>query len=173
MTEMLTAEYLREILHYDPETGVFVWRRRPRNHKRVGEEAGWVCNKKKRGAEKDLLYRRIGFNRREYEAHRLAFLYMTGEWPDGDVDHIDGDSLNNRWCNLRCATRSANMANRGRNANNTTGFKGVSIHQGKYHSRIQVHGKGIRLGGFDTAAEAHAAYIAAAKKYFGEFARGE
>lgn len=111
-----------------------------------------------------------------HSAHRLAHLYMTGEWPIDVIDHINRVTGDNRWENLRSATRSQNLGNRRLNVNSRGGLKGVTpLGSGRnakwYQSRIQVGGKRIRIGIFTTPEEAHAAYVDAAKKYFGEFAR--
>lgn len=89
------------------------------------------------------------------------------------VDHIDGDTLNNRRQNLRLATNSQNMANRKTNSNSIAGLKGVSFFGSKWRAEIQCNNKRYPLGSFSTPEEAHAAYIEAAKRLFGEFARSE
>jgi hypothetical protein len=100
---------------------------------------------------------------------------MTGSLPEHEVDHRDGDGLNNRWDNIREATSAQNKHNRGVNKNNTTGFKGVYMDKrsGRYVAQITIDYKGYQLGRFYTAEEAHACYCAAAEKHFGEFARTE
>jgi len=98
---------------------------------------------------------------------------MRGYWPQNQMDHKDGNGLNNRWSNLRECSRSQNGANRqGPQKNNKLGIKGVGLHvkSGKYHARIRVHGKQIHLGYYDTSEAAACAYQKAAKKHFGEFA---
>jgi hypothetical protein len=90
------------------------------------------------------------------------------------IDHRDGNRANNRWSNLRLATQSENSANRHRHINNTSGFKGVSLCKwGKWRACIEKNGRKIHLGMYDTPQAAHAAYVAAARKLFGEFARTE
>ena len=159
---MLTAERLREVLRYDPDTGVFTWRATAGRKNLV---AGTI--RKQDG------HRKIGLLRGQYLAHRLAWLYMTGEWPAGEVDHRDCNPDNNAWINLRLADKHQNGCNRGPKRNNSTGLKGVVFHKkiGRYAGRIQVKGKQYHLGCFATAEEAHAAYCDAAVKYHGEFAR--
>jgi hypothetical protein len=105
----------------------------------------------------------------------LIWLYMTGEWPSDDIDHRDRDGLNNRWANLREATRSQNLANRCAQVNNAIGVKGVCLERatGRYLAYIKVAGRTIALGRFGTAEEASRAYMAAALQHFGEFARKE
>jgi hypothetical protein len=173
---MLTAERLRELLHYDPETGAFTWR--PREVRSGAERTDKSWNSAHAGKEagcvsKALGYRIIRIDQRDYYAHRLAFLYMKGRWPKGRLDHEDTDRSNNKWKNLRKATHSQNLANRGRCRTNTTGFKGVRFHKQRrrYTAQIVVNYKQHYLGLFDTPEEAHAAYCTAAEKHFGEFAR--
>jgi hypothetical protein len=96
---------------------------------------------------------------------------MTGSWGRPTIDHRDGDPTNNRWNNLRKATPSQNSANRRRPQNNTSGFKGVLAYRGKWRATISKNGQSTVLGMFQSPEAAHAAYVAAARKLFGEFAR--
>jgi hypothetical protein len=118
-------------------------------------------------------YVHIKIDGHAYKAHRLAWFYMTGVWPAEDVEHKDRNKSNNRWKNLRLSDDSKNQANTSRRSDNTSGFKSVHFRKdsGKYRARLQVRGKRLALGCFDTAEAAHAAYIVAAKQHFGEFAR--
>jgi hypothetical protein len=113
----LTAAYLRKELHYNPETGEFRWLKL-RNRRRA-DRAGYTDSRP---------YLIIEFERRTYKAHRLAFLLMTGHWPRHEVDHVDGDTLNNKWSNLRDVTHSENCRNRKQQWNNTSGQAGVHKH---------------------------------------------
>jgi hypothetical protein len=154
MSGILTAERLRELLAYDPETGVFSWRvNRPRAAQ--GAPAGTADG---RG------YIRIGVDGGIYRAHRLAWLYMTGQWPEEEVDHKDGDKANNRWANLRDVPRAANQQNLRRpHKRGTSGALGVSAHKatGKWRARLWKDGKCKSLGLYDTQEAAHAAYVEA------------
>jgi hypothetical protein len=163
----LTRARLRELLHYDPETGEFRWRKRPRSWARLRLSAGYI--NAQRG------YRYIKVDRRMYGEHQLAWFYMTGRWGRPTIDHRDRDVTNNRWNNLRQATASQNNANRRRPRHNTSGYKGVCRcrHSGKWRALISRNGRTIYLGKFATPKAAHAAYLAAARKLFGEFARAE
>lgn len=167
---MITADRLRELLHYDPETGVFTRRVRTSNRIRIGDEAGDVRKFRPNG-----FYRRISLDDRRYLAHRLAWLYVHGEWPPTDVyiDHIDGNGLNNRIKNLRLATRSQNGANRALQSNNTSGIKGVhwAARSKKWKAQVSVGGRVKSLGYFESIDDATAAYRAATEQYFGSFAR--
>ena len=99
---------------------------------------------------------------------------MTGEWCSAVIDHRDGDPSNNRWDNLRRATVSQNNANRRLHRNNKCGFKGVVQNPwGRFIASIYKNGRRIHLGMFATPEAAHAAYVAAARELFGEFARAE
>lgn len=163
---MIDQKELRRMLNYDPATGVFTWLVKPNRNIRVGSVAG--CFGK---GSPGYCYIKIGG--RDYLAHRLAWLYMTGEWPTEQIDHRDTDRLNNQWRNLRAANRSQNKANGKRQINNTSGFKGVywDARYRKFCARIRVNGKTIHLGYRITAEEAHALYVAAALEHYGEFAR--
>lgn len=160
----LTAERLRELLHYDPETGVFVWLRDRNGMAMAGDKAGTINPKG---------YVVIWLDRRPYRAHRLAYLYMMGRWPADQVDHRNGERADNRWINLRPATCIENARNRRMRATKTIPFKGVSwsIKDRRFFATIRVNGKQVSLPYRRTAEEAHADYVAAAIKHFGEFAR--
>lgn len=160
----LTQARLQELLHYDPETGVFTRLVATSNRVKVGDVAGFTDANG---------YTIIRVESRPYKAHRLAWLYMNGTWPTHDIDHIDTTRSNNTAVNLREATRSENNGNRSLNSNNKTGIKGVTFipRYNKYAARIRVKGRGKHLGYFTTKEEAAAAYATAAKEYFGEFAR--
>lgn len=160
----LTAERLREVISYDPETGVFCWRVTLSNRNHAGSRAGCQCSRDD--------YRLIGIDGVVYKANRLAWLYMTGKWPAHLIDHKNLDRGDDRWDNLREATHSQNLSNRGAQRNNTSGFKGVHFHpqSGRWRARIAKDGKHISLGLHDTAENAHLAYTAAAIDLHGEFA---
>jgi hypothetical protein len=160
----LTQKRLKEVLNYDPETGEFTWLVSAGRRVRVGDVAGY---------QRPDGYCRIQIDGRNYRAHRLAWLHMTGEWPPHQIDHINGDPSDNRTSNLRPATHSQNMANSRKPRHNTSGFKGVSWQaaQRKWVASLKVNGRTRFLGRFDCPAAAHAAYVAAAVKHSGEFAR--
>lgn len=150
-------------LLYFPKTGEFfrLFRMHTKNARRL---AGYVNNNS---------YRMIEHNRRATGAHRWAWKLMTGEWPAGQIDHINGVRDDNRWSNLRLATPAQNAQNCGKRAENKSGFKGVSWDKTaeKWVAQISINGKSKRIGRFKTPEEAHAAYVAAAKALYGEFAR--
>lgn len=160
----LTAERVREVLNYDSNTGVFVWAKSLSNRRGIGNRAGVRCRRDG--------YRIIGIDGKTYVTSRLAWLWMTGEWPKF-VDHINCNRDDDRWSNLREASRTENQCNRGRQSNNRSGFKGVHAHQGRWRARICKEQKSVSLGVYDTPEEAHQAYIVAAEKIHGAFARAK
>lgn len=159
----LTADLLRSYLHYNPETGDFT-RIADVSTAKAGDSPGSVTT---RG------YLVISVNGVTYRAHRLAWLYMTGEWPRDQIDHKDLNKLNNAWSNLREATPAQNTFNRRALKNSESGIKGVIYRrrQRKWMAQICLDGAIQCLGYFSSADEAAAAYAAAARKLHGEFAR--
>jgi hypothetical protein len=158
----LTVERLREALSYDPETGIF--RRKIRmGNKLAGEIAGQPHPKG---------YWTVSVDSHRYLAQRLAWFYVTGEWPPDETDHFDLNKRNNAFENLRLATSSQNKANRP-NYSNASGVKGVgwSKQKGKWRARLSFKPKGKHLGFFDRLEDAAKAYEHGAKQHFGEFAR--
>lgn len=152
----LTAARLREVLHYDKTTGRFTWLVH-RHGLRVGTEAGCINNNG---------YWLITVDGVKYRAHRLAWLYVTGKWPDGEIDHKNTKRADNRWRNLRPATFEHNQQNRRRAMKrNITGLLGVSERGCKFTANIHVAGRDIYLGTFDTAEAAHAAYVVAKRQH--------
>ncbi len=158
-----TPERLRELMDYNPDTGQFTWLR-GRARTARGTVAGHKC--------KDG-YISIKIDREPNLAHRLAWLYMIGEWPPNDLDHRDRDRSNNAWSNLRLANDSLNQANKPRSKYNKSGYKGVRYwpDRNKWSAMLTVRGDRMFLGLFNSAAEAHWHYSEMAKEHFGEFAR--
>lgn len=163
MAVEITAQRLRYLLHYDPDTGVFRWRVSTSNRSPVGSVAGVMT----RG------YCVIGVDTVRYRASNLAWLYMTGNWPEKGIDHKNQDSTDDRWANLREADQTENMANARRRVDNTSGSRGVSWKQDKqkWKAYVNLNGKQIHCGYFDTIEEAKAARDAKAAVLHGEFAR--
>lgn len=153
----LTAERLRELLDYDPDTGVFTRKVRTANNVQVGDVAG---------ALRHNGYIQISIDGRLHLAHRLAWLYVTGESPPSEIDHINGVKNDNRIANLRLATSAENKHNQRKpHADNTTGFLGVTHRRGKFMAQIMVDGKKKFIGDFKNPEEAHAAYLKAKRQF--------
>lgn len=169
MYRLPTQAVLHDWFDYDPETGIFVWRKEPRT---IGRRLGKVA-----GTTRTTGYVHIGVpGFSQLGAHRLAWIYVHGlSIGGGEIDHIDGNPSNNRIANLRWATSAQQKQNRRVQSNNRSGLKGAfyhACHKGKkWRSQIKVGDQLIFLGYFHTAEEAHEAYSVAAHEYFGEFAR--
>lgn len=159
----LTRDRLKELLHYDPYTGRLTWLVDRKGPARAGCEAG---------CDNGQGYRRIYVDGKPYKGHRLAWFYMTGQWPR-EVDHINGDRSDNSWANLREVTRSQNKMNFSVYRSNSSGYPGVSYYRrtGKWKAQIQKAGQKTFLGYHDTPEQAAAAYERAANELFGEYAR--
>jgi hypothetical protein len=155
-------ELIESYLSYCPNTGDFRWKRANSNRVRIGAIAGTIS---------DQGYRIICIERKDYRAHRLAWLLHYGQWPDGELDHVNCVRDDNRISNLRRATRSQNVHNTRIRRNNTSGVKGVSFQKltGKWVASITVHNRTIKIGSYDSIADGRAAYEAAARMHFGEF----
>lgn len=162
---MLTQQRLRELLDYDPDTGTFRWRNRP-----VGN--GAFKPEYRAGAESHG-YTTISVEGERFFASRLAWLYMTGKWPDNEVDHINGRPADDRWSNLREATRSQQVMNTSLRIDNKSGSRGViwSKSKNKWRAFVNLKGRQFHCGYFDTIKEAKASRDAKATLLHGEFAR--
>lgn len=162
--ELITdVKSLRAKFDYNPTTGVFTYKTKAARRVDIGDEAGCLNREG---------YRRIRFDGNTYFAHRLAWFYMTGVWPEGHIDHINGNPSDNRITNLRQASRSENLANSRVFRSGKTAPKGVRQTQtGKWSARIQKDGTSMFLGYFKTQDEAHTAYKSKALEIFGSFAR--
>lgn len=152
LTADVVLQTMRKRLTYDPQTGHFT-HNFPSGGSPAGAKAGWIAGPG---------YVLIRINKKTYCAHRLAWLYMTGRWPVGHIDHIDGNQVNNRFANLRDVTRSGNQQNQRRaHADAKTGFLGVHFRDGKYEAAITINKVRHRLGRFADPAVAHEAYLEA------------
>lgn len=147
----LTAERLRELLSYDPETGLFTWLKRRGGKAAPAVVAGTLC-----AAGRSKGYITIGIDGVLYKAHRLVWLYIHGTWPLDQIDHINSVRHDNRALNLRNVTNSVNQQNQKKaRSDNKTGFLGVTRRKHRYEARININGKSVHLGMADTAEKAH------------------
>lgn len=155
----VSLDHLKERFSYNRDTGVLY---------RKTRGASVVA-----GTLRTDSYRRVRIGAKAYFAHRLIWAIETGEWPE-TIDHINGNKSDNRLSNLRPATNAENLRNRGKQANNTTGFKGVYFSKaaGRYVAQIKTNSKMKYLGLFPSPELAHNAYLAAAEILHGEFANG-
>lgn len=161
----ITQARLKELVHYDPDTGAFTWAK-----SRPGCRKGDAC-----GRLSVLGYCEIGIDGHLRRANRMAYLYMTGENPaeNMDVDHINLDKADNRWANLRLANRSQNNANSLKRSHNTSGAKNVVWDKDRncWRAQICIDGKKINLGRFTTVEDAVAKVDAVARGVWGEYWR--
>lgn len=154
----LTAEKVREMLDFDPVVGIFKWKNKTNRRDLNGRIAGHLD-------AHGYLTMQIG--KRHYYAHRLAWLWVNGSWPEGDIDHINGNRADIRICNLRDATRTINAQNQRRaRGKSVSGLLGAHRHPstGRWLARIVVAGRLIRLGDFATPEQAHECYIEAKRR---------
>jgi hypothetical protein len=156
----LTSEQLREMLHYDPDLGWFMWLAPLNvNQKKPGDIAGCLNS---RG------YHVIGIAGKILRANRAAWCYVTGEWPEHEIDHEDRNLANNRWNNLRPATHKQNMENVQRRSDNKSGYRGVHFDKEsrKWRASIRHHRRLINIGRFETPELAWNARVEKARELF-------
>lgn len=159
----LSREELMEFLSYAPDTGEFRWLKRPSNRTKVGALAGSINGSG---------YREIELRGKSYQCNRLAVLFMNGHWPVDEVDHKNRIRNDDRWKNLREATKNQNQHNRGHQKGSSQ-YKGVYFHKlsGKWGACIQVNGEKSHLGLFEREDDAAQVRILTAIELHGEFAR--
>jgi hypothetical protein len=157
----ISQERLKSLVEYCPQSGIFTWKNSPRKG----------INGKVAGTKTFKGYIMIEHMNKGLYAHRLAWIYMYGEDPDCQIDHINRVKDDNRICNLRLCTQEQNLQNYGPQKNNTSGYRGVYFDKkvGKWFARITIWGKKKHLGYFDTAADADVAVRGASVKTCGEF----
>lgn len=160
-------ERLVELLTYFPDEGVFKWNVDRSGGVKAGQIAGYIGGNG---------YIQIGIDGKKYYAHRLAVLYVNGSLsPEIQVDHRDGDRLNNKWTNLRLANNRQNQQNRSASTKTESGLKGVSrvskSKRGTWRATIKIDGRTVHLGTAPTKEAASALYAKAARSAFGEFSR--
>lgn len=151
----ITSDTVREIFSYSPDTGELRWNKRPRSH--FSTEGSWKSfntrfSGRVAGSEHNFncekFYRFLTFRDRGYLIHRIIWLHSTGDWPAEEIDHIDGNGLNNRIDNLRDVSHRENARNVKKGSRNTSGAVGVGWMQskGKYRATIGINRKNISLG---------------------------
>lgn len=164
----LTQAEVKRLFHYDPETGLFHWRVTVSNRAPEGSRAGVRTKVGKDGAHGYVM---LCVDWVKYPAHCVAWLYMTGEWPANEVDHINRVRHDNRWSNLREATRTQQLQNTTIRSDNSTGVKGVAWDKtrDKWQAYISIDGKRVPLGRFGSFEDAATARKNAEVKYFGDY----
>lgn len=170
MKSELSVDYLREMLDYDPESGIFRWK-----FKTPYKDVGEVVGRRDKDGYLDTHIKMMSGRSKNFRLHRLAWFYVYGVWPENQIDHINGIKDDNRIENLREATANQNQWNQKKAKNNTSGHKVVYWvkRANKWRAFIYCNSKNIHLGYFSSLLEAAEAYKQAAIKYHGEFANYE
>lgn len=139
---MITADEARMLFQYMPDSGLIFWKVNASYRVKAGDPAGCI---NKNG------YQLIRLRGRQYKAHRIIWLIMTGSWPENVIDHINGVCGDNRWSNLRVVSTGENLKNKKINSNNKSGTMGVSWDRraNKWYAKIRVNGRLLNLGNFD------------------------
>ena len=157
--QILSHDEVLSILDYDQETGLFKWKKA-----RHGRQIGKIAGTKTHNGYIQICI--TTDKARAYLAHRIAWLYVYGEFPSMAIDHINGIKTDNRIVNLRLATTFQNAHNlRKHKSRSKSGLLGVCTEGNRYRARIRVHGKDITIGSFSTPEEAHNAYLEAKRKH--------
>lgn len=180
--ELPEPAMIRKLLRYDPEAGRLFWLPRTPDmftaERNTPEQNCAAWNTRRAGSEAftastDRGVRHGQLMGRMFKAHRVAWVLMTGAWPDGEVDHIDCNPSNNRWSNLRAASRTENSLNKRVRGDSASGVKGVrwKTEKMKWQARIRLNGAEYHLGYFDRVDDAQKAYAAASAKLHGDFGR--
>lgn len=152
----VTVERVKELLAYDPETGIFTWRVKRNNKTPAGMAAG---------TQSTFGHVQLRVDFKSLLAHRAAWAVTYGEWPTTDIDHINGDPADNRISNLRMVSRGHNLQNQRKgHSDGTSGYLGVSVRKNKWQAKIMSGGVRYGLGNFDTPELASAAYLEAKRK---------
>lgn len=164
LVTLVTHARVLELLNYDSDTGRFTWRVDRRGGKRAGDRAGSI--------DRQTGYLQIRIDKRLYYGHRLAWFYVTGNWPTKEIDHRDGFGSGDRFKNLREASHQKNLHNQARRSNNTSGATGVhwQRNMAKWFAYVTEDGRRKSLGYFESKEDAIRARAAAAACVYGEFA---
>lgn len=160
----LSVSDINRLLTYDELTGDIYWKASPRKGVSAGDAAG---------RNHPSGYLRINYKGMVMLSHRVAWVLYHGDWPDGFIDHVNGNGMDNSIKNLRVATPSQNQMNRSINENNKSGHKGVHRKGSKWRSQITFNKNQLIIGVFNTIEEAVSAYEKASKMFHKEFAREE
>jgi len=160
----ITYEEIKDLIEYDPNTGLLQWKIRKRGRCKKGWFTGTILISKD-----GKKYYRIQVEHKKYLVSRVAYLLMMKEWPRDEIDHKNGDSLDNSWNNLRAAIPSQNSKNKNVYRNNILGVKGVCKYRNKYKAQIMIGGAVQYLGLYNTVEEASYVYETAAKAYHDDF----
>lgn len=169
-----SLQRVRELVDYNPETGATVWKVRPLRPGNEHHDKIWNARFPGTPVGFDNVgYLATSIDGERYLVHRLCWFLYYGSWPSKDIDHINGNKRDNRIVNLRLATDSQNLCNGKLRKDSTSGFKGVSLdsRDGRWQAYLNVNGRRLSLGRYDTPEDAHAVRDAAAKQHHGEFAR--
>ena len=167
---MLTQAELKHILDYNHDTGIFTWKNpHKQGRAKPGKPAGTIKLCGPVGSKRPYHY--IHFGRKWYRSHRLAWLYMTGSWPEKEIDHINNNTHDNRFVNLREADHQQNGYNKKLQANNTSGVKGVYWDKSrcKWMARLNINGRMVNLGRFANIEDAIKKIMEEREKHHGEF----
>ncbi len=178
--DLPSPELLRQLLRYEPETGLLFWLPRDQSLFVLGRLTREVSCKKwnlryagqKAGFTMPGGYTQVSVFKKRLQAHRVIWAMMTGAWPVGELDHVNHDRSDNRFANLRPCDRVQNARNGRSHSDASSSFLGVSFftRDRRWRSQIRVSNKNLHLGYFDAEIAAARAYDAAAREHFGEFA---
>lgn len=159
---------LKNILNYDPDSGIFTWKVKTCRKVTIGKEAGAISKANPLAAP----YLVLNFDGTRYKLHILAYFYMTGKWLPGNIDHEDGNTLNNKFLNFRIATRKEQNTNKAKHRDGVCKYKGIHFNKrtNRYVAEIMNNRVKYHLGSFDTQEEAAKAYEIKSKELHKEFA---
>ena len=158
---MITQDELKRLFHYDENTGLFTRLVKTSHNTHIGDIAGYID-----------VYNTITINGKQYKAHRLVWLYVYGNFPINQIDHINGVHTDNRIANLRECTNAENNRNKSIRSDNTSGYNGVTFIYCKWRARCKINGVDIIIGYYNSAIEASVAYQDYTKLHYGEFYNG-